>query len=49
MTHLTNDRSFTAYHHLFQFVVDDFHIDKVLTLTFKATDGLKSIEKKLMI
>ena len=49
MTHLTNDKSFNAYRHLFQFVVADFHVGKVLILTFKATDGLKAIVKKLVV
>ena len=49
MDYLTNDKSFSAYHHLFEFVVTEYHIGKTLVLTFKSTDGLKSIKKILTL
>jgi hypothetical protein len=49
MDYLTNDRSYSAYHHLFEFVVAEPHVGKTLALTFKSTDGLKSIKKILTL
>jgi hypothetical protein len=49
MTYLTDDKSFIAYHHKFDFVVAEYHIGKTLALTFKSTDGLETIQKTLML
>jgi hypothetical protein len=49
MTYLTNDKSFITYHHLFEFVVAEYHVGKTLVLTFKSTDGLKTIQKILSL
>jgi hypothetical protein len=49
MDYLTNDRSFIEYHHLFEFVVAEYHVGKTLGLTFKSTDGLKTMKKILTL
>ena len=49
MSYLSNDKSFNPKRLLFDFTVTEYHVGKQLALTFKSTDGFKTINKQIKL
>ena len=54
MSYLTSNGSYDPYRYQFDFFVGEYHVGKEkdgkkITLNFKSTDGLKTIQKRLVL